>query len=138
MHRPDSEMIISFPTILYEEDLLIGERDREQVDVQTTVRGLAQRRAGRCPNHCVRGLALRRAGRCPNHCVRGLARSKPSRPMSTPAAVGLIPSMFLHCNSYLRVFGTSTRLCSNFSRKRKTTRRARKEGKVSRRRTRKK
>ena len=32
MHRPDSEMITSFLTILYE-DLLIG----EQVDVQATV-----------------------------------------------------------------------------------------------------
>ena len=31
-HRPDSEMVTSFLTILYE-DLLIG----EQVDVQTTV-----------------------------------------------------------------------------------------------------
>ena len=36
------------------------------------------------------------------------------------------------------VFGTSTRRCSNFSRKRKTTRRMRKEEKVAMRRTREK
>ena len=119
-HRPDSEMVTSFLTILYE-DLLIG----EQVDVHSTVyEGL---------------LIVEQVDVQTSVCTRACSRA--SRPMSSPtgplSTVGLIPwnvpalQLLPACGS--DVFGTSTRRCSNFSRKRKATRRTRKEGKVARR-----
>ena len=50
------------------------------------VRGLAHRRAGRCPDHCVRGLNHRWAWRCPDPmCTRTCTYV--NRLMSTPPAV---------------------------------------------------
>ena len=96
-------MVTSFLTIPYE-DLLIG----EQVDVQTTV-----------------NEGLLKGEQADVYTYRS-SISCGSNSLNVPALQKL-PA----CSS--DVFGTSTRRCSNFSRKRKATRRTRKEGKVARR-----
>ena len=96
----------SFLIILYE-DLLMG----GQVDVQTTVyEGLLKGQQADVDTY-------RSSIKCGTNSL------------NVPA-LQLLPA----CSS--DVFGTSTRRCRNFSRKRKATRRMMKEGKVARRRIR--
>ena len=97
--------MMTFFLTILYEDLLMG----EQVDVQTTVH-------------------------------EGLLRGEQTDVYSHRSSMSCCGTNSLNVPTLqqlpvLEVFGTSTRRCSNFSRKRKATRSTRKEGKVARRRT---
>ena len=117
-------MMTSFLTILYEDLLIAG-----QVDVKTTVHeGLLLAGQVEVQTTVHEGLLL--GGQADVNTYR--SSINPGTKFLNVPALQVLPA----CGS--DVFGTSNRRCSNFSRKRKTTRRMRKEEIVARRRTREK